>query len=153
MTANPQQDMFVKNAYGLLEVKLNSRKTDPVTSKQAAGKIAPHLSELQREVLHAFEVLGEMTGGEAEKLTQFASCKPSTVRKRICEMARMCKLIECGHKDGMTLTVVKLFNNITNSLTMQRRMTTHNKQNRLKSESAVIYWEDSAVSAARFCNQ
>lgn len=73
---------------------------DRPTSLAAADRIAPHLSDLQRLVLHAFRELGPMTDYELEQLERFraGNYSPSTIRKRRGELVRAALLEECGEK-------------------------------------------------------
>lgn len=80
-----------------------ARRYDPDTSKQAAEKIAKKLTDLQARVLAAFTGGKEMNGGECEKLPQFETYAPSTVRHRICELADRGDLVKCGNRGGMTV--------------------------------------------------
>jgi DNA-binding MarR family transcriptional regulator len=78
------------------------RQTDPETSRDAAAKVAPHLTALQARVLAAFKAHGPMTAKQAEALAEFEDLGFSTVRKRISELARAGALVECGKADRMT---------------------------------------------------
>ena len=82
-----------------------ARRYDPATSHEAAAKVSKRLSESQAMVLAAFDGGVEMNGGECEKLPQFATWKPSSVRHRISDLAALTsgKLVECGKRDGMTV--------------------------------------------------
>jgi len=72
------------------------RRTDPVTSAAAASVVAIHLSELQDRILEAFREHGPMHGRQVERLPEFEDCAPSTVRRRITDLARMNQLEACG---------------------------------------------------------
>lgn len=72
------------------------RKTDPATSAKAADAIRPALGALQEAVMAAFVQHGAMTGRDAERLPEFDDYAPSTVRKRISELAAYGLLIPCG---------------------------------------------------------
>lgn len=89
-------------AHGHFECTL-ARRYDPETSHEAAAKVSKRLSESQAMVLAAFDGGVEMNGGECEKLPQFATWKPSSVRHRISDLATLGKLTECGKRDGMTV--------------------------------------------------
>jgi Fe2+ or Zn2+ uptake regulation protein len=84
-----------------------ARTTDPETSHEAAQRITAKLSQLQARVLEAVAAYGEhgATAGEVEDLPQFDDCKPSTVRKRLSELATAKKLHTVGRRDGMTVYV------------------------------------------------
>ena len=60
------------------------RATDPQTSRDAAARIEPKLSDLQADVLAALKSAGDrgMTDRELERLPWFADRAPSTIRKR-----------------------------------------------------------------------
>ena len=72
------------------------RQTDPATSREAAKAVERKLTELHEQVLAAFERPGAMSARQAERLQEFAELGPSTVRKRISELARMGRLAETG---------------------------------------------------------
>lgn len=76
---------------------------DAEPSKDAADMIATGLSELQARVLTAFRYHGAMTARQAEELPEFSTLGFSTVRKRICELAKLGQLVDCGKADRMTL--------------------------------------------------
>lgn len=86
MTAHSQLD-----GLPLFTPKRNPRvrKSDPETSRAAAARVEGRLSELQAKVLTAFLAHGPMTAEECENLDYFGNLAPSTVRKRISEMAKM----------------------------------------------------------------
>lgn len=78
-----------------------ARRDDPDTSKEAAVRIADHLTELQARVLAAFEAHGPMNGPTAESLPGFRDCAPSTVRHRITDLHRADRLRLTGKvEDG-----------------------------------------------------
>jgi hypothetical protein len=64
------------------------RASDPETSRQAADRIRPKLTEPQVRVLEAYRVRGPMTARDCEALDEFRDCGFSTVRKRISELTR-----------------------------------------------------------------
>jgi hypothetical protein len=85
----------------------NARATDPETSHEAAARITTKLSRLQARVLVAVAAFGEhgATAREVETLDAFADCGPSTVRKRLSELATAEQLQTAGKRDGMTVYV------------------------------------------------
>lgn len=80
------------------EFKTMMRKNDPRTSKEAAAKIVPHLSDLHNQVIDCFLLYGSMTDEELENLPHFKDYGPSTVRKRRGELFRAKLLKEVGVK-------------------------------------------------------
>lgn len=76
---------------------------DRDASKDAAELIVPDLSELQARVMAAFRHHGQMTARQAEELPEFATLGFSTVRKRICELAKLGQLVGCGKQERMTV--------------------------------------------------
>ena len=84
-----------------------ARTTDPETSHEAAQRITAKLSQLQARVLEAVADFGAhgATAREVETLDAFADCGPSTVRKRLSELATAKKLHTVGRRDGMTVYV------------------------------------------------
>lgn len=86
------------------------RAGDPLTSREAAARIAPKLSTLQQLVLTAVAGAGKRgaTGRELEQLPAFAACAPSTVRKRLSELAHQGRLTDAGRRDGLTVYVYRL---------------------------------------------
>ena len=78
------------------------RTNGHATSVDSALKIAKVRSGLQERVLEAFYQLGPMTDGEVEKLERFASCAPSTIRKRRSELYQAGVLIKTeDRRNGM----------------------------------------------------
>lgn len=73
-----------------------ARTTDPATSHEAAEVIRVHLSGLQQSVLIMYRQLGPMTAKQAEDTVEFSSYSPSTIRKRISELAKHGFLVEDG---------------------------------------------------------
>ena len=74
------------------------RRSDPQTSHAAAALVTQdgkRLSELQQRVLDAFRD-GPMTAKAAEELERFDDFSPSTIRKRISELARAGLLESAG---------------------------------------------------------
>lgn len=77
------------------------RRFDPDTSVAAAENVKPHLSELQEKVMRAFRVHGPMTAKQCERLDEFYTLSPSTVRKRVSELERKGLLTFTGQRiDG-----------------------------------------------------
>lgn len=79
------------------------RQSDPETSRDAAARVLPHLSELQARVRLAFQTHGALTAKEAEQLPEFADLGFSTVRKRISELVKLEVLASAGVRDGSTV--------------------------------------------------
>lgn len=78
------------------------RIPDHETSIAAAQSVLPCRRILQQQILTALLVRGPMTDGELEKLPQFASYGPSTVRKRRSELYQDGRVIPTGkRRDGM----------------------------------------------------
>jgi len=65
------------------------RRTDPPTSHAAAEKISKKITDLQINVYAQFKIKGPMTAKECERMERFADYSPSTIRKRISELAAM----------------------------------------------------------------
>ena len=75
------------------------RSTDPGTSRDAGEAQIAGLGSLQQKVLLAYLEEGPMTGFECERLRQFRDAYgPSTIRKRISELADGGYLVACGVK-------------------------------------------------------
>lgn len=72
------------------------RATDPKTSHEAAEVVEPHLSKLQQVVLDHFKWFGPMSAKQAESFIDFNRYSPSTIRKRISELAKGGFLVEDG---------------------------------------------------------
>ena len=66
-----------------------ARRSDPDTSHEAADRIEPHLSELERRVLQAYRQHGPMTAIYCEEvLPEFEGLKATTVRCRCSALVR-----------------------------------------------------------------
>ena len=65
------------------------RRDDPPTSHEAARKVEPRLSALQKLIIDIFKIRGKMTAKECERRPSLVLLAPSTVRKRICELFAM----------------------------------------------------------------
>ncbi len=72
------------------------RASDPATSHEAAEVVKVYLSGLQQGLLHLFRNLGPMTAKQAEAVIEFSDYSPSTIRKRISELAKGGFLVEDG---------------------------------------------------------
>ena len=72
------------------------RRDDPPTSHEAARKVEPHLSALQKLIMEIFKCCGPMTSKECERRPSLVLLAPSTVRKRICELRDKKLLRETG---------------------------------------------------------
>lgn len=72
------------------------RKSDPETSKRAAESVEPKRSAIQQAVIDAYVEHGPMTARVCERLPQFEGYSPSTIRKRISELAKDDVLAEDG---------------------------------------------------------
>jgi hypothetical protein len=80
------------------------------TEVQAAESVLRGLSALQQQVLDAFDEFHQLTAEQAESLPCFAHLGPSTVRKRLSELAKQGKLVACGtqlNSRGKPMTVWK----------------------------------------------
>ena len=73
------------------------RSNDPDTSYAAARAVSRKLNELHFRILAALRTNDKpMTAEQLERLPQFADFGPSTVRKRVSELAHMGKVLEAG---------------------------------------------------------
>jgi hypothetical protein len=85
------------------------RSSDPETSREAAARVAPHVSTLQARVLSAFRAHGPMTAKELEELPELADLGFSTARKRCSELAKKKEdggpalLVSVGSRSGATI--------------------------------------------------
>lgn len=75
------------------------RTPDHATSKRAARKVTQSISELQRSIFAHVQLLQPVTALELEELEIFAELAPSTVRKRVSELAGRGKLIGSGEQE------------------------------------------------------
>lgn len=84
-----------------------ARGRDRQTAKDAAGRVGPHLSPLQQQVLAAVRSAGAegLTDRELEQLPAFQSLAPSTVRKRRSELLQQGRVQEAGVRDRLTIWV------------------------------------------------
>ena len=94
--AEKQLDIFEGGRPCALVTQPMARASDPKTSHEAAEVVRPHLSKLQKDVLELFRDCGPMTAKFAETSAAFADYSPSTVRKRISELAKGGFLVEDG---------------------------------------------------------
>lgn len=97
-----------------LPLFLMHRASDPETSRQAAARVRDKLTPLQQRVLVAVAGCGRRgaNGRELETLPAFADCGPSTVRKRLSELAKAGEVVEHGRRDGMTVYVHRTCNQV-----------------------------------------
>lgn len=84
-----------------------TRARDRQTSKDAAERVRPHLSQLQTAVLNALMAHGAagLTDKELERLPLFQDLAPSTVRKRRSELLQLGRVREAGVRDRLTVWV------------------------------------------------
>lgn len=78
------------------------------TEAKAALSVVRGVSALQQQVLDAFDEFHQLTAEQCERLPCFAHLGPSTVRKRISELAQAGKLMPCGEQPnsrGKAMTV------------------------------------------------
>lgn len=78
------------------------------TERQSAAAIVPHRNAIQQAVLESFQRFGPMTAEQCERLNDFASYAPSTVRKRISELQVAGDLVADGtikNSRGRPMTV------------------------------------------------
>ena len=86
--------------FGVVPIREMARRGAPQTSKDAAINISGGLKEIQRKVLTAYETHGPMGANVAENLPQFRDAyAPSTIRKRISELAQRGWLRDTGQRD------------------------------------------------------
>ena len=81
----------------------NVRTTDPETSADSADLARHFRRALKTKVLFEFRIRGAMTAGEAEQLPAFSDYGPSSVRKRISELAKAGQLESVGRRGRMTI--------------------------------------------------
>jgi hypothetical protein len=75
-----------------------THRGDPSTSREAATAVARRRTELHAAVLAAFRLHGRMTDEELEKLPQFQTYGPSTIRKRRSELFQQGALVAVGDR-------------------------------------------------------
>ena len=73
------------------------RPDDPDTSRQAAESIHPHLTEIQKQVLHLIELAG-INGLTDEELSEMFGTSGSTARTRRAELYKQGLVVEAGKK-------------------------------------------------------
>jgi hypothetical protein len=73
------------------------RRHDPDTSRQAAESIQPHLTEIQKQVLHLIELAG-FKGLTDEELSEIYGTAGSTARTRRAELAKQGLVVEAKEK-------------------------------------------------------
>lgn len=76
-----------------------TRTPDHATSKQAARKVTQSVSQLQRSVFEHIRLMAPVTALELEELDIFCELAPSTVRKRVSELAGRGKIIGRGEQE------------------------------------------------------
>ena len=62
------------------------RNSDAQWAHAAAASVAPQRPRIQRAVIDAFRLHGDMTAHQAERLEEFTDYRSSTIRKRISEL-------------------------------------------------------------------
>lgn len=75
-----------------------TRTPDHDTSEKAADKVRSSVTELQRAIFQHIKMMERVTALELEELEAFQHLAPSTVRKRVSELARRGKLIGAGRE-------------------------------------------------------
>lgn len=78
------------------------------TERSSAAAVLPHRNAIQEAVLDRFKRFGPMTAEQCERLSEFASYAPSTVRKRISELQVAGDLVADGtikNSRGRAMTV------------------------------------------------
>ena len=78
------------------------RLTDPETSRRAAQAIEPRVHRLHRVVLSLVRELQPITAVELEQHHEFERLAPSTVRKRVSELAQWQYLEAVGERQVQT---------------------------------------------------
>ena len=73
------------------------RKDDPITSRQAAQSVEPHLTEIQAQVLHLIKLAGAK-GLTDEELSRQYGTFGSTARTRRAELAKRGLVVESKQK-------------------------------------------------------
>lgn len=93
------------------------RRGDPQPSHDAADAIATKLTPLQAEVLAAFQGC-EMSARQAERLPQFATLAPSTIRKRVSELHKRGSLYDVGRVEKTLGTTGSTIYGVTTGVQM-----------------------------------
>jgi len=101
MSFNPyQHDLFTKY-----------RRTDPVTSRQAAEGLLDKITDIQQKVLNYAQDRG-YTGFTDEQLNIYFNTHKSTYRSRRAELVKKGLIVDAGTtRDKMTVWVHKEFSN------------------------------------------
>ena len=101
MSFNPyQHDLFTKY-----------RRTDPVTSRQAAEGLLDKITDIQQKVLNYAQDRG-YTGFTDEQLNIYFNTHKSTYRSRRAELVKKGLIVDAGTtRDKMTVWVHKEYSN------------------------------------------
>ena len=101
MDFNPyQHDLFTKY-----------RRTDPITSRQAAEQVIDKITDIQQKVLNYAQDRG-YTGFTDEQLNIYFNTHKSTYRSRRAELVKKGLIVDSGKtRDKMTVWVHKEFFN------------------------------------------
>jgi hypothetical protein len=101
MSFNPyQHDLFTKY-----------RRTDPVTSRQAAEEVIDKITDIQQKVLN-YALDRGYTGFTDEQLNFYFNTHKSTYRSRRAELVKKGLIVDSGTtRDKMTVWVHKEFSN------------------------------------------
>jgi len=101
MDFNPyQHDLFTKY-----------RRTDPITSRQAAEQVIDKITDIQQKVLNYAQDRG-YTGFTDEQLNIYFNTHKSTYRSRRAELVKKGLIVDSGTtRDKMTVWVHKEFFN------------------------------------------
>lgn len=78
------------------------RLSDPETSRRAAKTLEPRVHNLHAQVLRAVRAQQQITAIELEGHDDFSNLAPSTVRKRVSELAQWGYLRACGTREVRT---------------------------------------------------
>ena len=78
------------------------RLSDPDTSRRAAKTMEPRVHNLHAQVLRMIRTHQPITAIELEQFADFAHLAPSTVRKRVSELAQWKYLGACGVREVRT---------------------------------------------------
>lgn len=76
-----------------------TRTPDHATAKKAARKVTQSISQLQRSVYEHIRLMAPVTALELEELEIFSELAPSTVRKRVSELAGRGKIVGRGERE------------------------------------------------------
>ena len=89
------------------------RASDPPSSREAARAVAPRLTELHRRVLEVMRQDGPHSARQLEKLSDFADCGFSTVRKRVSELFALGRLRAVGSETSSGKTAATVYEAVT----------------------------------------